>query len=124
MAVEEGECWVSIQLPIRTISEANNYDHWTVKAKRKETNNNLVKLALNPIKHKIQLPCTVTLKRYGHNLLDTFENLPMSFKQIVDCIAEILTGKSRGRGDNDPRITWKADQEKSPDYGVKITFEF
>jgi hypothetical protein len=122
--VKKGPGWVIIQLPIRTVSEANNFDHWRVKNARKKKNNDLVKLALNPVAPLIKLPCIVTLKRFGKGHLDEFENLPMSFKNIVDCIAEILTGKGRGRGDSDPRIIWRAEQEKSSDYGVRITFVF
>lgn len=124
LAIERGECWISIQLPIRTKSEANNFEHWRIKDRRKKQHNAIVLAALNPIKNELRIPCTVVLKRYGTGHLDKFENLPMSFKYIVDCIAFILTGKDRGRGDSDPRIEWRAEQEKSPHYGIKITFEF
>jgi hypothetical protein len=52
------------------------------------------------------------------------DNLPMSFKFIVDKIAELLTGKSKGKGDSDPRLTWKYSQEKSKQKVIKILFEF
>lgn len=124
LAIERGESWLSVQLPIRTKSEANNFEHWRVKDKRKKAHNALIGATLNPLRSELRLPCVVTLKRFGPTLLDSFENLPMSFKRIVDFLASILTGKDRGRGDSDPRITWRAEQEKSSAYGIKITFEF
>ena len=124
LAIERGECWISIQLPIKTISEANRFEHWKKRADRQRVYLDLIKLTMGPIAPSIKLPCKVTLKRFGLKLLDSHDNLPMSFKRIVDVLAEILTGKGRGKGDNDPRITWKYDQEKSFSYGVKIVFEF
>lgn len=124
LAIERGDCWISVQLPLRTVSEANTYCHWSERAKRKSQQRSLIFATINPIRDEIKLPCTVTLKRYGPKFLDVFENLPCSFKACVDACAEILTGKGRGRGDDDPRITWRAEQEKSQHYGIKITFKF
>ena len=124
LAIERGDCWISVQLPLRTVSEANTYCHWSERAKRKSQQRSLIFATLNPIRNEIKLPCTITLKRYGPKLLDGFDNLPSSFKACVDACAEVITGKGRGRGDDDPRLTWKAEQEVSSSYGIKIIFEF
>ena len=115
---------LSIQLPIKTVSEANRFEHWQKRAARQKIYLDLIRLSLAPHASRLVLPCTVTVKRYGPKLMDEHDNLRMAFKKIIDVLAEILTGKKRGQGDNDPRITWKYDQEKSSAYGVKIIFEF
>jgi len=115
---------IELTLPIKTLSEANKFEHWQARAKRQKIYLDLIRLAMGPILSEIRLPCVITCKRYGVRLLDAWDNLPMSFKKIVDLVAELLTGKGRGRGDGDPRLSWRYDQEKSKAYGIRITFEF
>ncbi len=115
---------IAVMLPIKAISEANVYQHWTVRADRKRGQKAILHAGLSPYLSMIKLPCCISLHRYGPKLLDAHDNLPASFKSLVDFTAELLTGKGRGRGDSDPRLSWKYSQEKSKDYGVKITFEF
>ncbi len=124
LAIVRSDRIVEIQLPLRTVSEANTHCHWSERAKRKSQQRSLIFATLSPIRDEIKLPCTITFKRYGPKLLDGFDNLPSSFKACVDACAEVLTGKGRGRGDDDPRLTWKAEQEVSKDYGIRITFQF
>lgn len=59
----------------------------------------------------------VTLTRYSSGSLDPFDNLPSSLKNCVDGVADAL-----GIDDRDPRVTWKAEQEKAPRgcFGVRI----
>jgi hypothetical protein len=114
-----------IALPIRTISEANCFEHWRKSHKRHTIQRKTVALALNPIKDKIKLPCSIKLIRYAPRTLDKFENLPMSFKYIVDACCAIITGDFRaGRADGDERISLSCDQVKSEGYGIKIIIIF
>ncbi len=124
LSIYSGLGTYTFQLPVKAISEANKMEHWTERRDRRRGQKTIIQAALNPYLNSIKLPCVITFKRYGPRLLDVHDNLPMAFKGIVDFVAELLTGKGRGRGDSDPRLSWKYDQEKSKDYGIKIIFEF
>lgn len=77
-------------------------------------------LALNPLRDKLHLPCSIKLTRLGPRELDWDNNI-ISLKYVRDAIAEILTQDFvPGRADSDKRIKWEYDQEKSKEYGVKI----
>jgi hypothetical protein len=116
---------VVLELPIRTVSEANNFETWQVKHKRHKAQQKLVALALKPLKMHVRLPCKVLFTRYAPRTLDAFENLPMSFKYIADAVCAVLTGDYRpGRADGDTRITLACDQVKSSAYGVKIEITY
>ena len=92
---ELSENSVQLNLPLRTVSEANTFEHWTQAYKRHMHQKMLVTVALKPLKCYIKLPCHIKLIRYAPNSLDEFENLPMSFKYIVDACCAIITGDSR-----------------------------
>lgn len=112
---------VILDLPLQTVSEANSFEHWQKKNARHKDQKRIVALALTPFKEKITLPCKIMLTRFAPNELDAFENLPMSFKYIVDCVCAIITGDYRpGRADGDKRISLACDQVKSAEYGVRI----
>ena len=125
LKIEETTNSIIIDLPIQTKSEANISEHWTKKSKRHRVQRQTIALALNPLKEKIKLPCKVHLTRLAPRKLDAFENLPMSFKYIVDAICSILTGNYvHGRADSDPRISRSCDQTVSPVYGIRILITF
>lgn len=110
-----------IHLPIRTKSEANCFEPWRVKYLRHKKQQQLVAFVLRPLRDKLQLPCQIILTRYAPTLLDKFDNLPMSFKYIVDAVCAIITGNYvAGKADSDERISISCDQVKSKDYGIKI----
>jgi hypothetical protein len=120
--IENGR--VVITLPIRTVSEGNNFDPWRKKHARHKDQKRAVMFAMFPIKSKLSLPCKITLVRYAPRELDVFENLPYSLKWIADQVCAELTGDHRpGRADGDKRISIKADQVKSKIYAVKIILE-
>ncbi len=124
-SVEVYENSVHFHLPMRTVSEANNFDHYRIKHKRHTLQRQIVAAALKPHKDKIKLPCSIKLIRYAPGTLDKFENLPMSFKYIVDACCAIITGDFRaGRADGDERISLSCDQVKSVGYGIKILITF
>ncbi len=110
-----------VDLPIKTKSEANCFEPWPVRHARHKEQQRLVGIALNPHRGLFQLPCRVMLTRFAPNELDTFDNLPTSFKYIVDAICAIITGNYvAGRADSDKRITIACDQIKSAAYGIRI----
>jgi hypothetical protein len=85
---------VSFSIPIRTVSEANQREHWGAKNKRKLRQQEEVALGLynadvprgRECRKPLFLPCTVTLTRYGAKALDS-DNLVGSFKHVQDAIA-------------------------------------
>ena len=112
---------VVLELPIETKSEANNFEPWRVKHARHKVQQRAVSFALNPLRAQIKLPCKIILTRFAMKELDVFDNLPMSFKYIVDAICAIITGEYRaGKADGDKRITIACDQVKSKDHGIRI----
>jgi len=125
MKTEFSEGKVLIDLPLQTVSEANCFEPWQVKHGRHKQQQRLVALAMNPLRDKIQLPCKVMLTRFAPDELDAFENLPMSFKYIVDAICAIITGDYRpGRADSDKRISLACGQIDSKEYGIRIEITF
>jgi len=120
---DQNSIWIT--LPIRTVSEANNFDHWSVKGRRHKMQKGWVVMALATTKKLVNLPCKVTITRVASRALDQHDNLPMSLKFITDAICEELTGiKQAGMADNDDRIEIKFKQEKSSTHGVKVLIEF
>jgi hypothetical protein len=117
--VLEEKLWVD--LPIQTKSEANCFEPWRVRHARHREQQRLVALGLNPIKSHVRLPCRIMLTRFAPDRLDAFDNLPVSFKYIVDSVCAIITGEYRaGKADSDERITIACDQVKSAAYGIRI----
>jgi len=107
------------------LSEANISEHWTKRADRHKKQKLMVSYAMSRVKEYISMPCTITCKRYGKKLLDAHDNLPISFKHILDQICIGITGDKRpGRADGHSGLTFKYDQEKSKTYYIKITIEY
>ena len=116
---------VLIDLPIQTKSEANCFEPWRIKHARHKQQQKIVALALNPLRTMIKLPCTIMLTRFAPDSLDKFDNLPMSFKYIVDAVCSIITGDYRaGHADSDSRLSIACDQIKSKEYGIRIEITF
>lgn len=116
---------VALHLPLDTVSEANNFDHWTKKHKRHDIQKKTVALALNPHRDRITLPCHIKITRLAPRKLDHRDNLPMAMKYIVDHCCAIITGDFRpGRADGDERITVSYEQLQSSKYGVVIEFKY
>lgn len=82
---------IEFTVPIRTVSEANDRSHWRVKNARKQAQQEEVAIAMHNalLRNKVELPCVVTLTRYGQNALDS-DNLSGSFKGCRDMIAQKL----------------------------------
>lgn len=122
---EFSEGKASLVLPIKTVSEANSSEPWFKRHGRHKDQQKVIGIFLNPHRDKIRLPCKIMLTRFAPDELDTFDNLPMSFKYIVDGICAIITGEMRaGKADSDKRISISCTQEKSSSYGIKIEITF
>jgi hypothetical protein len=116
---------VMIDLPLITVSEANCFEPWRTKHARHKGQQRAVMLTLKPMRSKITLPCKVMLTRFAPNELDAFDNLPMSFKFIVDAICAVITGNYQpGQADSDKRISIACDQVKTKEYGIRIEITF
>lgn len=103
-------------LPIRLGSGLNGRGHWALHAPRIAEERKLAYLSTWPVR-RIGLPCDVTLTRIGPRRLDD-DNVRGVFKAIRDGIADRL-----GIKDNDPRVTWRYEQERDKHYGIRITVE-
>lgn len=88
-----------------------------------------VKTALKKAGIKISLPCEILLTRISSRFLDAHDNLPGSFKFIVDQIARFIFEKeinekglirTAGLFDNDSRITWKYAQQKGKPQSIRL----
>lgn len=128
---------ISWELPIKTVSEMNSSEHWTLKRKRHRQQQLFIRLSYHRYAHDIKVPCRVKLTRLAPRLLDS-DNLPCSMKYIRDEISECIfpekggfyrTKKGtlkpkKGHADNDPRVTWIYHQEKAVNLGIRIEIEY
>jgi hypothetical protein len=94
--------YFKVQIPKELmVSEANNRDHWSVKRKRQ----NLVNMMLRPhviiAKDRVKLPCKITMIRVSPRKLDEDNNI-FNFKGIRDFIADqLIPDLAPGRADDD-----------------------
>lgn len=118
--------WQAI-LPIRTVSEANSREHWATRRKRRLKQDSLLRSAwekespriVNLESHELQL----WLTRIAPRSLDPSDNLPASFKHLLDTLCDlILPGHKPGRADGKLNIMTIYDQRKGApkEYAVEI----
>lgn len=109
------------EIPLKTISEANTFEHWSISHRRHKNQKYVIWYELVNDKPDVKLPCTVTFTRIAPRALDG-DNLQVAFKYIRDQVAEYITGSTGGHGDADPRITWLYQQQKRKpkEYAIKI----
>lgn len=111
--------------PLRTVSELNSSQHWTVKSKRHKSQKIKTKTVLKKEIQDVTLPCHIKLTRFAPQLLDAFDNLPSSLKYVVDAICELLIpGLAIGRADGDKRISISCYQEKARKHSIKVEIEY
>jgi hypothetical protein len=108
----------SIEVPIRTVSEANSRDHWAKKAKRVKAHRGAVRLALGPNRSTPKPPLFVRLTRIAPRMLDDGDNLSSALKAVRDGVADWL-GIDDGPAS---RVGWMYFQEKGKpkQYAVRI----
>lgn len=125
LAIERGESWLSVQLPIKIANEGNSFEHWQKKYTRHKKQKELLQLYIKQLIIEVKLPCCITLTRYSPRELDKHDNLPYSFKWTCDALCDMLIpGLKPGRADNDKRISVNYDQVKSKETGSKIRFDW
>lgn len=109
---------MTLLIPIRTVSEANQREHWAKKHRRNKDQQEAVAYALLARWRFLpKPPVVVVLRRLGPRLLDS-DNLAGSFKHVQDAVARFL-----GVDDGDVKaVRWLYTQEKSALYAVRISF--
>lgn len=114
---------LDVVLPIRTLSEMNNRDHYMVRAKRFKAQKTFIKFSIGHKLKNIELPCVIELTRIGKRNLDE-DNLASSFKAIVDQICDcILPGLAPGQSDSNEKIKIVYKQEKGKEYAIRVNIE-
>ena len=127
---------ITWEIPLKTVSEANSSEHWTVSSRRHRQQQFFIRALFHALDKEVSTPCTVTMTRLSSRSLDSDNNVSC-MKWIRDEISECIfpekrkyfvtkDGKMRdikGRADSDSRITWKYEQEKSKTLGIRIEIE-
>ena len=110
-----------VEMPIRTISEANCRDHWAKKARRVKEQRTLARvLVMNEVGRKRMLgrPVSVALKRIGPRRLDD-DNLRGALKAVRDGVADALC-----IDDGSAAVTWGYSQDsRRRTYRVEVVIE-
>lgn len=106
-------------IPVQTVSEANQREHWGLKHRRKvaQQTETIVVLHNNLLGRKVAMPCVVKLIRIAPRALDS-DNLAGSFKHVQDAIAKKL-----GVDDGDvAKVKWEYSQMpvRIRQYAVKV----
>lgn len=97
-----------MRFDIKTISEMNAREHWTVKNRRKKAQQHDFTILWKQQKVKVSLPAVIVFTRHSHKTLDT-DNLAGAFKNCRDALA-----KQIGVDDGSPEIEWRYGQVKTP----------
>ena len=106
-------------LPIKTVSEANQREHWGAKARRAKAQRTAAGLALRVALRGVVPPVSITLTRHvgatGRKL--DKDNLAGSMKHVQDGIADAL-----GIDDGSELVRWEYLQERPtpPVWGVLV----
>ena len=114
-------------IQVKTISEANCSQHWSVKRKRHKMQQSVTYYSMMQHAAGIKPPVHIKLSRCENRLLDD-DNLPSSMKFLTDQIASyFFPGLAAGRADGQKGISFKYDQVKTfskEDKGVLITIDW
>ena len=105
-----------IDVPIRTVSEANQRGHWAKKARRVAGQRDAVAIFLNG-QAKPSLPCIVRLTRSGGRHLDD-DNLRSALKAVRDEVAKWLNINDGGT-----QVKWEYSERKAKTQSVIIEWE-
>jgi len=107
---------MKITIPIRTVSEANQREHWAKRHKRNKRQQLETTWHLSRAARWFVFPCRVTLTRIAPRKLDT-DNLAGSFKHVQDAVAKWL-----GVDDGDGSVEWRYEQRRGEpnEYAVEI----
>jgi hypothetical protein len=119
MNLQKVATWI---IPVHTISEANNQQHWTIKKQRRDEQKLKVWAISQEEKALLSLPLHIKLTRIGKRKLDS-DNLPVSMKYIRDAIADYLIPFCPpGHADGNENLSWEYDQKIDKKYSVIAEF--
>lgn len=111
-------------IPLKTVSEMNCSQHWTVKSKRHRYQKLAMKTVMKKDIENVKLPCHIKITRKSPGMLD-FDNLCASQKYVLDSICDMLIpGLPPGRADGDPRISVSYFQERARKHSLTIEIEY
>ena len=97
---------VTVTVPMKTVSETNQREHWTVRHRRRRIQRHTVMTHLLALGARwTHFPCVVTLTRIASRKLDP-DNMVGSMKATIDSLATWM-----GIDDADERVTWRFEQE-------------
>jgi hypothetical protein len=116
-----GDRQITLILDIKAANEANHAEPWRKRHARHKGQKKAIFVAMLGYKEIIKLPCILRFTRFAPKSMDSWDNLPMSFKWILDsCCAEIIGDHRPGLADSNKGFTFQYDQVKSKKYYVKI----
>lgn len=110
-----------IILPIRTVSETNQSEHWATRQRRAKAQRLAAFAALHRKVSIPKFPIVIGMTRIAQRQLDQ-GNLEASFKHIQDGIADWLCGIYGHGQDRMEGLIWSYGQRKgrSKEYAVEI----
>src|SRR5688500_753521 len=106
-----------MRFDIKTVSEANQREHWAAKSKRKKSQQHDLKILWQEHTRKyerkhgkpeVTIPAIITFTRFSCKQMDA-DNLAGAFKHVQDQLAREL-----GIDDGDGSVTWVYKQERTP----------
>lgn len=110
---------ITVLIPIRTVSLANQREHWATRAKRASRERSYSKWMFQSGLLGQRRPAgdrlAIELTRLAPRKLDS-DNLAGACKSIRDGIADAL-----GIDDGSELVTWTYRQEKDKGYAVRVT---
>lgn len=99
---------ITVALPIKTVSEANQREHWASRHRRKKAQQAvavpILRAALKPIPSP---PLTITFTRVSVSRMDP-DNLAGAMKHIQDALCHVI-----GIDDGDERLTFVYQQKRA-----------
>jgi len=78
---------MKLKFDIKTVSEANQREHWAIKNSRKKSQQKAFQAIWRNAKPKVELPATIIFTRYSCQELDS-DNLAGAFKHTRDQLAK------------------------------------
>lgn len=110
---------LELELPIRTVNESNQRDHWSQKHRDRGGIRPTVKLQVQQhVKVRglsLRPPCSVLLVRLAPGTLDT-DGVVSALKAVRDGVADALGSDDSARAG----IRWVYDQARAPYYAIRI----
>ena len=120
---------MTTRIPIRTVSESNQREHWARRAKRVRLQRSIIYFSLREAwcavpqaPYPVYGPIVVILTRIAPRALDA-GNLESSLKSVQDGVADWLAGNYGKGQDRQPGLRWRYAQRRGNpgEYAVEIS---